>query len=306
MIGQPLPDPESLWERAPTLVSAEPAEVERRIGPIDDPIRVLPGGHSNLNLLLGDRVLRIYRRDPQAAAREARLLSRGWRSFRVPRVLAEGPDFLLLEYLGKSPVLGTADHGAALGRALAEIHAVSYEATGLLDDELRVAHAFPDVVTTLLDYARTELADCTGLPVALREELLKALETRTRALRLAAGPPALVHGDFKPSNLHWTLEGQPLVLDWEFAYAGSGLSDVGQLLRWRPPEPFVTAFAETYGENGGPLVGDWRTWAEAFDAVNLVGLLANLTRARPHEGSARSVCTADIQRRLEETLRNLR
>jgi hypothetical protein len=306
MVAQPLSNPEALWDRAPALGSVDRAEVERRVGPVDDPIRVLHGGHSNVNLLLGDRVLRIFLRDPQAAPREARLLQHGWRSFRVPRVLSAGPDFLLLEYVLTTPVLETALHGAAVGRALAEIHQVSYGAAGVLDERLQVARPFPELVGTLLDYARSELVDCTGLPVALREELPKALEARTRALHVAAGPPVLVHGDFKASNLHWAQDGDLLVLDWEFAYAGCRLSDIGQLLRWRPPESFVTAFAESYAGNGGELVADWRTWAEAFDAINLVGLLANLTRARPQESGARSACTADVQRRLEETLRNLR
>lgn len=36
---------------------------------------------------------------------------------------------------------------------------------------------------------------------------------------LRAGPPTLLHADWKASNLHWT-DGGLLVLDWEFAHSG--------------------------------------------------------------------------------------
>ena len=69
---------------------------------------------------------------------------------------------------------------------------------------------------------------------------------------------------------------------------------IGQLLRWRPPEPFVAAFAEHYRRHGGELPGGWRRTAEIFDLVNLAGLLGG---ASP--GSRRS---GDVMRRIEETL----
>jgi hypothetical protein len=92
-----------------------------------------------------------------------------------------------------------------------------------------------------------------------------------------------------------------LVLDWEFAYAGSALSDIGQLLRWQPPERFVQAFAEAYSRHGGRLITDWRRWAATFDLVNLAGLAANRSRADRSDVSH----VADLRRRLEETLVNL-
>jgi hypothetical protein len=295
---QPLPDPESLWKRAPALASVHRSEVERRVGTTDGPIVLLPGGHANVNLKLGDRVLRIFRRDPQAASREARLLAYGWKSFRVPRVFRQGPDFLLLEYVPHAPVPGTERHGSIVGCALAEIHqGVAYLSSGFLDARLDVQQPFPDLVTTLVSYARAQLLDSSALPIGLREQVTRALEARIPGLRAAAGAPVLLHADFKPSNLHWTMDDQLLVLDWEFAYAGAALSDIGQLLRWRPPEGFIEGFADGYGRHGGRLIADWRRWASMFDLVNLAGLLAN--------GEPNPARVADIRRRLEETLENL-
>ncbi len=89
------------------------------------------------------------------------------------------------------------------------------------------------------------------------------------------------------------------MLDWELAYAGAALSDIGQLLRWDPPAPFVDAFALAYRAAGGHLVEEWQRWAAAFDLVNLAGLLANLVEPADRLPTAR---VRDIARRVEQTL----
>jgi aminoglycoside phosphotransferase (APT) family kinase protein len=222
----------------------------------------------------------------------------------VPKVLRTGDDFLVLEYVENHPVLGTGEHGAAVGRALAEIHSVTFERAGWLDASLRVERPFPDLVIALIDHARSLLTpERCGLLAALCAEVTQALEHRITALRTAAGPAVLLHGDFKPSNLHWTSRNELLVLDWEFAYAGSALSDIGQILRWRPPEVFVNAFAENYFANGGQLVAEWRRWAATFDLINLAGLLANTTQRG--QDTSLTPRVNDVQRRIEETLSTL-
>jgi aminoglycoside phosphotransferase (APT) family kinase protein len=126
------------------------------------------------------------------------------------------------------------------------------------------------------------------------------MDDRIPALRAVAGPPVLLHGDFKPSNLHWTHRSELLVLDWEFAYAGSALSDIGQILRWGPPQIFIDAFGETYSAKGGHLVADWRRWAAMFDLVNLAGLLVKTHPSSTDASHATRV--PDVQRRVEATL----
>jgi fructosamine-3-kinase len=251
-----LPDPEAEWDPPPATRAVDRAEVERRIGPSPAPLEVLAGGRANLNVRVGaDRVLRIHRRDPAAAAKEAALLARPWRTFRVPALLDAGADFLVLAWLEHGPVPATAEAGVAVGRALAEIHATGFDRAGLLDAELRVVAPLPP----------HELAD-------------------------SAGPPVLLHGDFKPANLRWTPAGELVVFDWEFALAGPALFDVGQLLRWSPPAAFVDGFAAGYGA----LPAGWRRTAELLDLVNLVELGR---RAAP--GSRRA---ADVARRIAATL----
>ena len=132
---EPLRNPETLWSRTATPTTIDHAEVERRVGPTTESIEVLSGGFANLNLRVGrERVLRI-KRDALTVAKELALLSRPWRTFRTPSALSSGDDFLVLEYLALAPLPPTA--GAAVGSALAEIHATTYPEMGLLAGTFR-------------------------------------------------------------------------------------------------------------------------------------------------------------------------
>ena len=66
----------------------------------------------------------------------------------------------------------------------------------------------------------------------LVEPVLKALDGIMPFSEDVHGALVLLHGDFKVSNLHWADSDELLVLDWEFAYSGHALMDVGQLFRW--------------------------------------------------------------------------
>jgi aminoglycoside phosphotransferase (APT) family kinase protein len=73
-----------------------------------------------------------------------------------------------------------------------------------------------------------------------------------------------VHSDYNGKNLlvHerggcWSISA---VLDWEFAFSGSPLTDIGNMLRFRTAYPacFASAFITGYREAGGNLPPDWR------------------------------------------------
>jgi Phosphotransferase enzyme family len=258
-------------------------EVERRIGPTSEPLEVLSGGLKNLNVRVGrDRVLRIVA-EPQRVAGEVALLTRPWRSLRTPALLTSGADFLLLEYVAHIPLEDDPLHGAAVGRALAEIHAVP-------DAQLSLSRQSLDDGSSIVDYGRWMLTEAApALGHALSSRIGKFFDERAEAMTSAFAAPVLCHCDFKVSNLHWTTDAELLVLDWEFASVAARLIDVGQLLRWDPPEPFVAAFADAYRAAGGVLADEWRRSAEAIDLCNLVGLYA-----RFHSD--------ELRRRMIETL----
>jgi hypothetical protein len=293
-----LHNPERAWARPAALASFDVGEVERRIGPVSGRVELLSGGLANLNLHVADQgVLRIYRSnlgqdDLGGPAKEARLLSLPWQRLRVPRVLRQGPDFLLLEHVPHRELHDSVEQGRAVGAALAEIHARHFSHAGLLSAELTLRDSFGPELEQLEQYGYEQLqrAGLAELAPRLRARLVSA----RAVLAELAQPFVLLHSDFKLSNLHWTQDDRLLVLDWETAYAGPALLDIGQLLRWHPPEPFVHGFAQAYREHGGQLPSDWQRHAEAFDAINLAGLLIG-----SEPGSRRA---QEVAARLRRTL----
>lgn len=299
-----LRNPEREWMRA-SRRSVDRAEVERRIGSTTETLELLSGGLNNVNVRVGrERVIRIYQgleadtlfRDAAVVGKEATLASRNWRSFRTPRVLVRGADFLVFEYVEHVPL--SEAHGAAVGRALAEIHANTFAATGLLGADLELRR--PDDwgppehdEFTARDYGRSQLTEVgPALDRTLAERIAAFLDSDPSAARNAVDVPVLTHSDFKASNVHWTARGVPLVLDWEYAWAGSRYVDIGQLLRWKPSDAFVREFSTAYVEAGGVLVDDWRRLAETIDLCSLIGLCR----------SPEARMTDDLTRRIVETI----
>jgi fructosamine-3-kinase len=290
-----LRNPEREWERASVPAATLRAEVERRLGPTTEPLALLGGGLKNLNVRVGhERVLRIHRDGTTDVAKEAALLRWPWRSFVVPPLLATGDDYLLLGHVAHEPVPDDAAAGAAVGRALAEIHALLYPTAGFLDAALAIAVPFGDSVTPFYDFAWSCGRRCErALGAELAGRVYALLDAQLEALQAHSGPPVRIHSDFKVSNLHWTASGQLLVLDWEGCWAGTRLCDLAQLMRWNPPAPFVDAFVAAYRGDGGELPERWQHWAALLDLCNLVGLL---------DGTGDSQRGRDLRRRIEETV----
>jgi len=300
-MAEPLANPEHFWKPRADVREVTRAEVEQRTGTHSESWTLLSGGLANANVRLGERVLRIYRRNPGALALEAALLSRPCSSLRVPAVLEQGEDYLLLEYVPHRPICDGAEHGTAVGRALAEIHSLSFERAGFLTPGFRIGQPFPGLVTSLIDHARTLAPTAAAtLGSQLTQAVLETLDRRAPDLRGVVGDPVLVHGDFKSANLHWTDDDRLLVLDWEFAYSGSHLSDIGQLLRWAPAEQFVRRFAAAYVAAGGVLPENFAEWAALLDLVNLLGLGSSRSDLDPEPR------VADVRERISCTLETSR
>lgn len=288
-------NPESQWMDASRAPAFDPKDVESRIGAVSEPLSLLSGGLANTNIRIGkNRVLRIYRRDKGELAKERALLLSEWQFLSVPKILASGHDHLLLSYVEHEPLKGTPEEGEALGLALSEIHGQRYDSAGLLGADLDLREFWPDLLASLSAYLDGCVAklDVEALG-ALGHAASAAFKKSLPELKDAIGPPVLLHADFKLSNLHRCPSGPPLVLDWEFAYAGSFLSDIGQLMRWSPPKAFEQGFEAAY--QAAELPKDWRRLARLMDLPNLAGLLVN---TEPH-----SIRDRDISVLLREIIR---
>ena len=94
----------------------------------------------------------------------------------------------------------------------------------------------------------------------------------------------LVHSDFGGPNLlvdqdasqRWQVSG---VIDWEFAFSGPPLVDVGHMMRYeRRRRPLVEPyFSQGFCAAGGTLPENWRDHARAVD---LMALCESLTRPK--------------------------
>jgi aminoglycoside phosphotransferase (APT) family kinase protein len=212
----------------------------------------LPGGHSNVTMLLArDHLEVVLRRPPRPPlppgahdiVREARLLQ-GLEptGVPVPRILAVcesdgvlGAPFALMSYVPGYVIEGTLPPGldaAAERRRAAEsfidvlvaVHAVDVERSGLtwlgrpghyLERQLRRFSGTWEITRTRALTAMTEL------------------ERRLRAGLPAPGETTLIHGDVRLGNAIFAPDPPARVaalLDWEMATLGDPLADLGYLI----------------------------------------------------------------------------
>jgi Ser/Thr protein kinase RdoA (MazF antagonist) len=274
----------------------------------------LSGGYSGETFLVtgaGEQaVLRLYARNPGRAAVDHALLLRLRGLLPVPRVLeastvpggAGRPPFLLLEALPGDRldlVLPAADEalrhrlGEAVAGVLTLLATERMPRPGLFVDERLDPEPFPPGGDQLgfLD-AHLDTPWFAGLDDAERDGLRAVAR---QAGRLTATPAriALVHADFNPKNLlvDPATGGVTGVLDWEFAFAGAPLTDLGNLLRFETDPVFAAAAAGTYVDRAPDVPPNWLAVARALDLFSLIELSARDT-ATPVVDGARAVLLA--------------
>jgi aminoglycoside phosphotransferase (APT) family kinase protein len=104
--------------------------------------------------------------------------------------------------------------------------------------------------------------------------VLEAGADRLCALDRTAG---LVHGDLGDRNIlvaplkdgSWRISG---LIDWEYAYTGASLWDVGRVFRYRRrySETFRRRFEKSYRDAGATLPEDWWQTSRLLDAIRLI------------------------------------
>ena len=233
-------------------------------------------------------VIRLYRNGAQVCRKELALHDLLSPTIRVPRVLHAEPDgiedspaFLIKEYVSGSTfqelkrtkdltAIQQASH--SVGAMLAAIGGFKLERPGRLevvDDAagLAVGPKFtdgPDQIAHLMDTFLAS-ANCER---RLGAKLIRRLHDyawswSSRMPDLEEGP-CLVHNDFGTRNIlvrqengKWVVAA---ILDWELAFSGSPLLDVGHFLRYeRSGAPLSEPhFSHGFVEHGGQLPDNWR------------------------------------------------
>ena len=322
------------WQRAAPELTPTLAEVAALLAPVLPDARVLSatplsGGLSNTSLCVtldrppGRVLLRLAQHAAPSAAREAALpaLLRP-RGVPIPRVLhataenaVTGGPAIVCEWVegDRLDLLAAHESGApalhaiaaAVGTALAAVHAVRLCSPGFLGDGLDVAHPIDLDAPALLAFLDERLLHGEGLH-RLGRELAAAIVAWAgrHAARLAdwPSPPCLVHGDCNPSNIllrrqdgGWVVAA---LLDWEFALSGLPALDLATLLRPgiadRPG--FAGGLAQGYRDAGGTLPDDWEAIARIADLFAWGDMLS-----RPGRDPAVTRDAARVIRRLLES-----
>ncbi|WP_405792454.1 phosphotransferase [Streptomyces sp. NBC_01506] len=190
----------------------------------------------------------------------------------LSQVLADGPTS------GEARILGR-----AVGAALARIGRVRLPRPGAFGDvSLVPAPDGPAMLGDLPGFVdHCLLTAAPDRPLSATDSAaLRALARRgPRALTAVAGERSLVHGDFNPKNVlvqrrggRWAVAA---VLDWELAFSGSPLFDVGNMLRFAHeyPPTFTTGFVDGFRSGNGQLPADWLRLSRTLDLFALADIL---------------------------------
>ncbi|GAA2274771.1 hypothetical protein GCM10010430_70970 [Kitasatospora cystarginea] len=272
--------------------------------------RRLSGGLSTDNVLLRTDRGRsfVLRRYPgrNTSAVEAALLDLLQDRAPVPEVVYAddsgdllGEPFMLTRFASGVPLTavfaGAAEQDGpqlaeAVGQALAAIHTVRFGQPGFFSDgALRPDAPPPEHHDDLPAFVEACLARGHADAVLSADERRALVQIAARSASLVAataGTAQLVHSDFNAKNLlmrpgdHGTWR-VSAVLDWEYAFSGSGLFDVGNILRF--PQELCPGFGDhlpgAYEKAGGELPDRWREISEMLDLFALSDLL---TRSPDH------------------------
>jgi aminoglycoside phosphotransferase (APT) family kinase protein len=283
---------------------------------------LLSGGYRNRNTLVrtaaGERfVLRQYLQADgrRASAIEAAVLARLTGRVPVAEVVAAdldgaatGRPAMLCRFvpgvLLKAALSDTgpaADLGRTAGLTLAAIGELTFDGPGMFADaSLRTSDA--ELPGSLPDFVARCLSSGPAASVLSDEEraaIMRLAGSAQSHVHAAPTVSQLVHSDFNPKNIlvredqgSWTVAA---VLDWEFAFSGSSLVDVGNMLRFPEdlPPGFAAAFVAGFAEGGGLLPDDWQEISLALDLFALADLL---TRPAEHRYFGRALQA--IRRRI--------
>jgi aminoglycoside phosphotransferase (APT) family kinase protein len=250
----------------------------------------LSGGFSTTNILLqfadGERC--VLRASPQQERLETEAdlldyLSRKAPEVPVPKVLWRTPEHLdggfgafAMTYVEGDTLAKVEDALSRadcrdiceqLARVAARIHELRFAQCGLLGPGPKVTDPFTSYATGTVGFMQSCLDD-VNLQRRVGVDRWKRLQD-CLAHRPDLHQPSLTHqlchSDFNQKNLLIQRNSNgchqvAAVLDWEFAFSGSSVVDIGNLLRFEHESPAVDSawFADAYRAAGGQLHKAWR------------------------------------------------
>ena len=298
------------WETTDQRYAIAPQTIEKMVALAfpDEKLsshEMISGGCANINSKItinGSEtpyILRVYLRDKDAAYREQNLALLLKKILPIPEIYFIGnldhhqfaitefrTGISLRDYLLDSNPSQMEQLMTEVGKILATIQNIHFASSGFFGKDLYLQE--PITQTSYINYAKTCL-DHSTVAETLGQDVISKIKTVLRkyaSLLPNETDNHLVHGDFDPANLliaqlngRWQISG---VLDWEFAFSGSFLQDMANMLRYahQMPLTYEAAFLSGLQKGNVTLPENWRLRTHL---LNLLALLDCLTRARPLE-----------------------
>ncbi len=321
------------WDRRSSLVHVDIATMERLLTPRWHGVRVvrarhLSGGLANTNYhvtLAGVEhpiVVRFYTREPQACAREAALLRLVAECVPVPEAIYVEPEsgmfeypYIVLSWMEGTPLLDVLDDlpadeapelASALGAMAARIGSFTFPEAGFLGPDLSITERLVIGPEGLRYYLRQMLVDDQAgerLGADDTARLLAQIDRHVHVLEPLDNQHELIHADYKDGNIlvrrdadGWRVTA---VLDWEFAFVGASIFDLGMVLRREAtlPTGFAAACVAGYRAHGGFAPPGWRRMTLLMDLINLCDFL--------NSDYVRGGMSADISSLIRATIQRL-
>lgn len=245
-------------------------------------------------------VLRIHVRDRMAGERDFNIFQLVQKRVPVPQILytTMGSEPGAISYTVMrwvdgilfSDILASKDERAIaecarnIGITLANIGTYTFPKAGFFGPNLTIIEEF-DEESTLSYFEQFLFTGQSGqhLGPTLTQHLWNFLKDNAYYFDAINAARSLVHSDFKGFNIlvrqldnRWNVSA---VLDWEFAFAGSPLVDIGNMLRYSHLHPaiFEQEFINGYREQGRMLPPDWKKIAKLVDLLSLCEFLNSPT-----------------------------
>jgi aminoglycoside phosphotransferase (APT) family kinase protein len=243
-------------------------------------------------------VLRLYIRDRAACQKDYDIFNLVRRRVPVPELLyidRDGSHYatayavmkwvdgtLLSDVIATGNTADITECAYAAGTTLAHIGTYNFPQSGFFGPSLVIAHPFDAGNATFLSILAQFLFKGNAgsrLGVSLRDQLWSFVTTHAHYLDSVKDARSLVHSDFKGVNIlvrqeqkRWQVAA---ILDWEFAFAGSPLTDIANMLRYDRllPKGFEGEFIRGYREEGGQLPPGWKRTSKLLDLLSLCDFL---------------------------------
>ena len=296
------------WERSNELILPNIEIIRNILKPflkekVIIQIQPLSGGLNNSNIKITTDtnesfVLRIYSKNSLSIEVERKILNLLKEKVPVPQVLYIDSSCSVLNYpfLILSWVNGTqlsvmmnkknkriiSSIGSEVGKSLSKIHKVKFPDSGFFDDKLNINQFVKLNADGFLMYIEECLVQGYGnkhLGTKLCNKILRFSQEQSHLINNLEEQNSLVHSDFNPLNILVEEQDRNInisgILDWEYAFSGSPLMDIGNFLRYENinSSKLLNEFILSYQDNGGNLPDKWLQKAKLLDLISLCDLL---------------------------------